>query len=194
MDKQDGSAEAWLAKFTKQLRVHLPKGKYILTHAPVAPWFSPGKYSSGAYTKVHKTVGDSIDWYNIQFYNQGTEYTTCEGLITASSSAAPKTAILELIKSGIPADKIVLGKPATAADTTTGFVEPATLAKCVAQGAKAGWKGGISAWQVRIGSLCPVEMSIWLTMQTVPPRRLRLDQDSPWFQLLMIFFRFILSF
>jgi len=45
-------------------------GDYILTHAPVAPWFSPGKYRNGAYLTVHKTVGNLIDWYNIQFYNR----------------------------------------------------------------------------------------------------------------------------
>ncbi|KAG5649610.1 hypothetical protein H0H81_002855 [Sphagnurus paluster] len=65
----DGKAEAWLASFTTQLRTHLPQGSYLLTHAPVAPWFSPA-YKPGAYRKVHKTVGDLIDWYNIQFYNR----------------------------------------------------------------------------------------------------------------------------
>ncbi|KAG5644170.1 hypothetical protein DXG03_009011 [Asterophora parasitica] len=65
----DGSAEAWLASFTRQLRNQLPHGQYLLTHAPVAPWFSPGKFGGGAYLKVHKTVGSLIDWYNIQFYN-----------------------------------------------------------------------------------------------------------------------------
>lgn len=38
--------------------------------AAVAPWFSP-IYTAGSYTKVDQTVGDLIDWYNIQFYNQG---------------------------------------------------------------------------------------------------------------------------
>ena len=38
MDKGDGKAEQWLTDFTKQIRTQLPKGKYILTHAPVAPW------------------------------------------------------------------------------------------------------------------------------------------------------------
>jgi chitinase len=149
MDRQDGSAEAWLTAFTNQLRVNLPQGEYILTHAPLAPWFSPGKYASGAYTKVHADVGASIDWYNIQFYNQGTtEYTTCEGLMTASSSVWPGTAVSELIAAGIPADKVVIGKPATAADANNGLIDAATLATCVAQGAAAGWNGGVMAWQV----------------------------------------------
>ncbi|KAJ7826553.1 hypothetical protein B0H14DRAFT_3467564 [Mycena olivaceomarginata] len=38
-DAGDGKAEAWLISFTTQLRTLLPQGTYILTHAPVAPWY-----------------------------------------------------------------------------------------------------------------------------------------------------------
>jgi hypothetical protein len=39
--------------------------------AAVAPWFEPGnKWGGGGYLKVHQSVGSSIDWYNIQFYNR----------------------------------------------------------------------------------------------------------------------------
>lgn len=63
MNLGDGSAEAWLATFTTTLRTTLPKGQYILTHAPLAPWFSTDPlYASGAYRTVDKTVGDLIDW------------------------------------------------------------------------------------------------------------------------------------
>jgi chitinase len=44
--------------------------EYILTHAPLAPWFTPSKYPGGAYLKIHQTVGSLIDWYNVQFYNR----------------------------------------------------------------------------------------------------------------------------
>lgn len=33
MDFGGGSAEAWLTSFTQQLRVQLPQGQFILTHA-----------------------------------------------------------------------------------------------------------------------------------------------------------------
>jgi len=68
INQANGKAEQWLITYTKALRQNLPNG--IITHAPVAPWFSP-IYTAGAYTKVHKEVGDMIDWYNVQFYNQG---------------------------------------------------------------------------------------------------------------------------
>lgn len=44
--------------------------EYILTHAPLAPWFTPTMYSGGGYLKIHQTVGNLIDWYNIQYYNR----------------------------------------------------------------------------------------------------------------------------
>jgi chitinase len=114
MNKQDGSAEKWLVDFTKALRAKLPSPKYIITHAPVAPWFSPDKYKTGAYLTVDKQVGSMIDWYNLQFYNQGaSEYTDCAGLFDKSSSQWPKSSVFEIAASGVNLNKLVVGKPAT---------------------------------------------------------------------------------
>lgn len=42
----------------------------------------------------------------------------------------------------------MLGKPAANIDQTNGgFVDPNTLAGCVAQGKNAGWNGGVMLWQ-----------------------------------------------
>jgi len=44
----------------------MPVGKYLLTHAPQAPYFSGSKlYPNGAYLTVDKKVGDLIDFYNV---------------------------------------------------------------------------------------------------------------------------------
>ncbi len=67
---QSGVGEAWLATFTQTLRQQLPQGQFILTHAPVGPWFQPNFCPGGCYLTVDKTVGSLIDWYNIQFYNR----------------------------------------------------------------------------------------------------------------------------
>ncbi|KAF7982558.1 hypothetical protein HWV62_27540 [Athelia sp. TMB] len=140
MDAQDGSAENWLISFTKTLRTELPVGQYILTHAPVAPWFSTSYHASGAYLKVDQKVGSQIDWYNIQFYNQGsTEYTTCTSLLTTSSSRYPKTALFQIAASGVPKNKLVIGKPGNSKDASDGYVAPAALAKCVSQAKAKGW-------------------------------------------------------
>ncbi|THH07633.1 hypothetical protein EW145_g3238 [Phellinidium pouzarii] len=148
IDAGDGKAEAWLTTFTQQLRVKLPQGTYLLTHAPVAPWFSPGKFGGGAYLTVDKNVGSLIDWYNVQFYNQGTsEYTTCSGLLTASSSTWPESALFQIAASGVSLDKLVIGKPATASDASNGFISPSTLATCLSQAKSQGWDAGAMVWE-----------------------------------------------
>jgi len=150
----DGSAENWLVTFTKQLRTKLPVGQYIVTHAPVAPWFSPKIWGGGGYLKVNSEAGNLIDWYNIQFYNQGvTEYTTAHGLLTASSSTWPDTAVFQIHASGVPLSKIVIGKPATSGDAANGFMSTNTLASCLEEAKKSKWNAGVMVWEYpRAGS------------------------------------------
>ncbi|KAJ6455602.1 glycoside hydrolase family 18 protein, partial [Mycena vitilis] len=138
-----GTAVAWLTTFTKALRAQLPAGQYILTHAPVAPWFTPNRWPGNGYLGVHAAVGDLIDWYNIQFYNQGvTEYVDCAGLLTQSSSAWPQSSVFEIAANGVDLNKLVIGKPATTADANNGYMDPATLSGCLAQAKAKGWSAG----------------------------------------------------
>ncbi|KAJ3815284.1 glycoside hydrolase [Lentinula aff. lateritia] len=175
----DGKAEAWLASFTRRLRVKLPREDYLLTHAPVAPWFSPGKFGGGAYLTVDSTVGSLIDWYNVQFYNRDyyndiacsmtcsdllfvlaegvNEYTTCAGLLTNSSSTWPKSALFQIAASGIPLNKLVIGKPALTSDASNGFMNTSTLASCLNTAKKFGWNAGAMVWEF------PDANSSWIT-------------------------------
>ncbi|KAG2050983.1 glycoside hydrolase family 18 protein [Suillus hirtellus] len=147
MNAENGSAEDWLTTFTQVLRAALPQGQYILTHAPVAPWFSTS-YTSGAYLTVNANVGSLIDWYNVQFYNQGTtEYTTCTGLITESSTAWPGTSLFQIAAAGVSLDKLVIGKPATTADATNGYMNTTLLAQCVDMAYEQGWDAGVMVWE-----------------------------------------------
>ncbi|KAH7909554.1 glycoside hydrolase family 18 protein [Hygrophoropsis aurantiaca] len=146
MNSGTDSAETWLATFTTALRAQLPQGEYILTHAPVAPWFSPN-YAYG-YLEVDQAVGSLIDWYNIQFYNQGTtEYTTCDGLLTASSTTYPESALFQIAASGVSLDKLVIGKPATTADANNGYMNTTLLAQCVDEAYEQGWDAGVMVWE-----------------------------------------------
>jgi chitinase len=52
-------AAEWLSTFTSTLRKQLPAGQYLLTHAPVAPWFSD---SDGVYRAFDKKSGSLVDW------------------------------------------------------------------------------------------------------------------------------------
>lgn len=79
-DGSSGSAVSWLKTFTKRLRVHLPQGSYVLTHArvlfpffstnlrsddqspAVAPWFQRNAWSGGGYLAIDQAVGSLIDW------------------------------------------------------------------------------------------------------------------------------------
>ncbi|KAK2460476.1 hypothetical protein APHAL10511_007523 [Amanita phalloides] len=174
IDKGDGSAERWLISFTTQLRKTLPVGQYIVTHAPVAPWFSPNRWGGGGYLKVNSEVGHLIDWYNIQFYNQGpTEYTTSTGLLTTSSNTWPNSSVFQIHAGGVPLHKIVIGKPATPGDASTGYMDPNTLASCVSYAKNLGWNGGVMVWEY------PDAGSAWITTVRsrswpVDPRQARL--------------------
>lgn len=86
-----------------------------------------------------------IDWYNIQFYNQG-DYTDCNSLLHQSSSF-PAASVFEIAASGVPLNKIVIGKPANTADASNGYMTPSQLAVCVAQAKQSGWSAGLSVWQ-----------------------------------------------
>lgn len=68
-----GTGEAWLIRFQTQLRAQLPN--HIITHAPQAPYFKQEYYKNGGYVTVNEKVGNTIDFYTVQFYNQGnTQY------------------------------------------------------------------------------------------------------------------------
>lgn len=108
--------------------------------------------------------------YNVQFYNrtnfyhiysdraanrhnlaEGTsEYTTCAGLLTTSSSTWPNSALFQIVASGVPASKLVIGKPANSGDATNGYIAPATLAGCISQAKSQGW----SEWHESSGCRC----------------------------------------
>ncbi|KIK56293.1 glycoside hydrolase family 18 protein [Collybiopsis luxurians FD-317 M1] len=144
----NGSAVAWLVSFTKQLRTKLPQGTYILTHARNIYRFCPNRWANGGYLEINKQVGNLIDWYNIQFYNQGAnEYTTCAGLLTASSSNFAQSAVFQIAASGVPENKLVIGKPAIPSGASTGYMDPGTLATCVGQAKSKGWSAGVMTWQ-----------------------------------------------
>jgi chitinase len=116
-----------LITFQTKLRSLLPN--HLISHAPQAPYFSTTQYRGGGYITVHKQVGSTIDFYNVQFYNQGlSTYDSYDTLFKVSNGWSTGTAVKQLISSGIPMNKIVVGKPATQADATnTGTVSSSDL-------------------------------------------------------------------
>ena len=145
-----GGGEAWLIKFTTQLRSKLPNA--IITHSPQAPYFG-GKtlYPNNAYLAVDKAVGSTIQFYNVQFYNQGsTSYNTSNSLFNVSGGWARGTSVNEIIAKGIPKEKIVVGKPATPTDaySPSSYMSPRDLnAAFVAAYKYNQFKTGCMFWQ-----------------------------------------------
>jgi chitinase len=149
MNKKDGSAETWLTTFTNTLRSKLPAGQFELSHAPLGPWFSP-VFTSGAYVAVEKNTNGAIDFYNIQFYNQLEDYTTCDGLFNVGPADFPKSAVFEIAAQGIPIEKLVVGKPGTTQDITRGgFIDPATLGGCLADAKAKGFNAVSGVYQYK---------------------------------------------
>jgi len=76
------------------------------------------------------------------------EYTTCDNLLNKSSSQYPKTSLFEIIQSGIPQSKVVLGKPATKKDAQQGNMDANVLAGCLKTAKGKNWSGGVMGWAV----------------------------------------------
>ena len=97
-------------------------------------------------------MGDLIDFYNVQFYNQvDTKYDSYNELFVHSTGFFSNTAVKEIISYGIPANKIVIGKPATPADASnTGWVDIGDLGQWLSRGFdEFGWYTGVMFWQFR---------------------------------------------
>jgi hypothetical protein len=74
------------------------------------------------------------------YQTEGTsEYTTCAGLLTTSSSTWPQSALFQIANSGVPLSKLVIGKPGIASDASNGFISTSILAGCVEQAKNQGW-------------------------------------------------------
>ena len=64
-----GKGEAWLISFTKAVRAVIGPDM-ILSHCPQAPYFKRSYYMNGGYYTINQQVGDQIDFYMLQYYNQ----------------------------------------------------------------------------------------------------------------------------
>ncbi|KAG2370335.1 glycoside hydrolase superfamily [Suillus spraguei] len=158
-DAGTGSAEQWLGNFTTQLQSIIITLNFFAQplHLGEYTMFSPDIWGGGGYLWVNSVVGSMIDWYNVQFYNQGTtEYTTCDGLLYHSSTTWPQSALFQIASNGVPLDKLVIGKPATPAQATNGYMDPSLLASCVSLAYGAGWNAGVMVWEY------PYANSLWI--------------------------------
>lgn len=142
------SLQQFTIDLSNAIRESLPKT--LISHAPQAPYF--GSAFNGLYHNIDKAT--TIDFYNIQYYNQGpNEYLTYETIFIDSGMNQPLTAITQ-INSGsgyepIPLDKIVLGKPVRKDDANNGYIDPSVLWQYIDQYDSV--IGGVMGWQYHAG-------------------------------------------
>lgn len=125
---------------------------HLISHAPQAPYFSTTQYRGGGYITVNNQVGSTIDFYNIQFYNQGgTTYDSYDTLFRKSNGWSTGTSVKQIIDSGVPMNKVVVGKPATQNDASnTGTVSTIDLGNwCVRAYQEFNWAAGVMFWQYK---------------------------------------------
>jgi chitinase len=88
----------FLSELTSGLSQALPSGS-IITHAPQTPYWDTNSEYKAAYSQVHSQVGNSIAWYNNQFYNNS----------RYDGDAATKVASYLMVAGEIGPTKLLMG-------------------------------------------------------------------------------------
>lgn len=151
----------WLVDASIAARTVLgPNG--VISHAPQAPYFGPLGSTTmwagvlGGYTSVYLHASNAIDFFNIQFYNQGQNcYVSYQGLFKTSSQSNtcvfPGTSVQEIQSYGIPYSKLVVGKYLLAGDASNGMVSAGDLHQYFTQAQnELGWNAGVMCWQFQL--------------------------------------------
>jgi chitinase len=144
----DGSGSKWLNSFQSHLRKLLPN--HTIVHSPMAGYFNPVAFSKGSYLDVNTQEAKSINFYNIQYYNQGTsKYNNYTEIFLQSSGAHPSTSVAELVRVGVQQSKIVIGKPIAPSDITgSGWIDTGALGLYISQAYDDfQWFSGVALWQ-----------------------------------------------
>jgi chitinase len=135
----------WVCDATNGARTILGDSR-IITHAPQPPYFGAQFGWDNGYGQVY-ALCPTIDFFLVQFYNNGPT-TTYETIFVANDNGASVT---QMIASGIPMEKIVIGKPVHTddiGDDTQGYNTAAELNSIFAEAySSIGWNTGVMGWQ-----------------------------------------------
>jgi hypothetical protein len=173
----------WFNTLNTVTRAGLPSADgYVLTHAPQPGYFSPSStgFSCGpdaGYVRVYVdsvTMGDPIDFFFCQFYNQVTAtYSTYQNAFvndTFYQAALLQIAGYEYNGQKVPQNKIVFGKPLQAGDVyNTGLVTPEQL-KGILDTAQTnvGYPRSSGFWQFHTTGT-PTSAQMYNTLYGAPP-------------------------
>jgi hypothetical protein len=172
-----------------------------ISHSPQAPYFGPysstvptGVFwtgTSGGYTNIYNYCalsggGNMINWFNVQYYNQGNEnYTSYNQIFVESTTTGytypwfPGTAIEEVAGSStspysyqnygsptVPQNAMIVGGILAPSYGSSGYNDPTDLGDWIAQaGTTYGYVGGAMVWQFTNTTTSSVTMTsgTWLS-------------------------------
>eukprot|EP01004_Peranema_trichophorum_P005373 NODE_4232_length_1203_cov_48.340741_g3732_i0.p1 GENE.NODE_4232_length_1203_cov_48.340741_g3732_i0~~NODE_4232_length_1203_cov_48.340741_g3732_i0.p1 ORF type:complete len:338 (+),score=68.79 NODE_4232_length_1203_cov_48.340741_g3732_i0:48-1016(+) len=160
---KDGSGVNWIVECHKAVRAVIGPSAY-LTHAPQAPYLGEWAGPNRGYVQVYKQLNGDIDWFNLQFYNQGEGcYSTYDTLFKSYKSGWDSgNAIAELKSQGIPYEKLIVGKYYPALNGGSGLVEPSVLNSFFQQAKQElGWTGGFMVWGYKCNGMTLKQLTKW---------------------------------
>lgn len=142
---QDTNADAvsdYIAAVSKSLKGL--DSSIIISHAPQYPYFGPSYFD--VYTKVDQKAGSAIDFYNIQYYNNGD--TSTYDLVFVSNPFA--AAVKELLGKNVDVNKIVVGKSIQGGEIMDLDVFSSWIAQSASDSSLEDWrsKGGVMIWEL----------------------------------------------
>jgi len=131
----------WVADATNAARKILGASA-IITHAPQPPYFGANGGFGNAYPQIYAKA-NSIDFLLVQYYNNGPA-TTYEAIFVSANGGA----VSEIVKEGVPLNKIVVGKPVASNDGGAGYMTAAQIHDVFATAQKnLNWNTGVMGWQ-----------------------------------------------
>ncbi len=170
---------AWLSEVTMAVKSLSIVREYPLeiSHAPQATYFK----AEMGYSEVEKRTQGIIEYYNIQYYNQGTwkyqEYEDYDSIFSKKYNdngllLDNHTSIPSIIEQGIPGNKLMVGKPITINDVyNTGYVSTNEFETMLEQANNDSsfTYGGVMGWKIDsdINGDWGKAMSSVLNLQTV---------------------------
>ena len=146
----------FIGNVCKELKRLNPKCE--ISHAPQPPYFCSN--FGNVYSIIYKNYNQYFNWFNIQYYNNGSCGNFEQIFIKSYENVAPGTSVLELINKGYDPKYLVMGKTiAGESDSSNGYIPLNDLSNMVKQAFQTpslnNWsqKGGEMIWYYNTGSL-----------------------------------------
>ena len=138
----------FLIDLTAALDKRLP-AVALISHAPQAPYLDPA-WHGGPYLDVLRTVGDSIDWITVQYYNNPAYQAPVGWRIVGQFPRPFATSYAGIVNSPWPPEKTLVGLPVYRDDASSGHLPPQRIVSevvCPLRDRYGREFGGLTGWQ-----------------------------------------------